>query len=440
MIYSRTRLSSTFCRLCAQLSIIVAAWCAAAGAALACNVPVFRYALERWPPDPYHLAVFHAGGEEGEESVRNVLKSLEDQPVNLLAEAVDADQIEADDWRLTDVELDRENLPWAVLRYPPRGGQVPPVAWAGTFDPETLKRLTNSSVRQEIARRLLTGESAVWILVESGNREKDEAARKILERDLAEIKGKLQIPGLQELDYSPTDPEAADATAPPAADTQMSPFNDPADAIPLKVDFSLLSLSRDHAAEQGLLSVLLHSEPDLHEYADQPMAFPVFGQGRALWALVGKGINAENIFESCAFLTGPCSCQIKSMNPGTDLLMDFDWQGALEGRVPPPPEISPDMLTAVAPLLDEDDEAMHSGQAAATAALEEYNDADARGGSPELASAAAGSPAAPQGPESTHASYREAGGMFVIVTGAVLGGLLLVVATATVVILGKKKE
>ena len=29
---------------------------------LGCSVPVFRYALERWTPDAYHLALFYRGG------------------------------------------------------------------------------------------------------------------------------------------------------------------------------------------------------------------------------------------------------------------------------------------------------------------------------------------------------------------------------------------
>ena len=33
----------------------------AASVAIACNVPVFRYALERWPADPYELVVLHEG-------------------------------------------------------------------------------------------------------------------------------------------------------------------------------------------------------------------------------------------------------------------------------------------------------------------------------------------------------------------------------------------
>lgn len=404
-----------------------AVWCGMAATAWACNVPVFRYALERWPPDPYHLAVFYAGGEAGERPVRAALDALKDRPINLVAEAVDVDQLDADDWRLTDVELDRGQLPWAVLRYPPRSHQAPPIAWSGLFDAEVLPRLTNSSVRQEVVRRLLTGESAVWMLVESGDREKDEAVRKCLERELAEAPRKLRIPGMEELDFTPTDTETPQAQAP---SPEVLTFGaDPAIALPLKVHFSLLSLSRDHAAELGLLAMLLNSEPDLNEYADEPIVFPVFGQGRALWALVGKGINAENIFESCAFLTGPCSCQVKQMNPGTDLLLDFDWAGALEGRVPPPPEITPDMLTAVAPLLDNDDQAGPSLQLAAAA--------------PSGIDTHAGEPVVRQVPDDVPppASDSPSGGPPVfVVTGAVLGGLLLIVAAATVVLLGKRNQ
>ena len=45
-----------------------------------------------------------------------------------------------------------------------------------------------------------------------------------------------------------------------------------------------------------------------------------------MFALVGKGIQNENIDEACTFLTGPCSCQVKELNPGVDLLMAVDWE------------------------------------------------------------------------------------------------------------------
>ncbi len=410
-----------------------AVWCITWVPAWGCNVPVFRYALERWAPDPYYLGVFHTADDE--QAVSGLLATLEDRPVNVFAEGVDVDELEEDDWRLSGIELDRENLPWAVMRYPPRGPQTPPIAWSGQLDEETLDLLTNSSVRQEVVRRLLTGESAVWVFVESGDPEKDETARKTVERYLAEAKSKLRIPGVEELDYSPTDPDAA-----PAPTAALPAFDDMADAIPLKVDFSLLSVSRENAAEQGFLTMLLNSEPDLGEYAGEPMVFPVFGQGRALWALVGKGINAENIFESCMFLTGPCSCQVKSMNPGTDMMMDFDWWGALEGRVPPPPEISPDMLTSVAPLLDDD--AMDEPDRVATISEEIDGGHEPReaADSPEVAGAAPVRPAAPEGSRAPDTDSPGAGPPMFVVTGAVLGGLLLVVAAATAVLLGKRKE
>jgi hypothetical protein len=80
--------------------------------------------------------------------------------------------------------------------------------------------------------------------------------------------------------------------------------------------------------------MLVRAEPDLAERSD-PMAFPVFGRGRALLPLVGPGITAENIRDSAAFLVGPCSCQIKELNPGFDLLLSAFWdQLIFDGNVP----------------------------------------------------------------------------------------------------------
>jgi hypothetical protein len=94
----------------------------------------------------------------------------------------------------------------------------------------------------------------------------------------------------------------------------------------LEPTFSLLRLPRSDPAEQVLVRTLLRSEPDLEGYTDQPIAFPVFGRGRVLCALVGPGINAETVEEVCAFLVGPCSCLVKADNPGFDLVMRADWK------------------------------------------------------------------------------------------------------------------
>jgi hypothetical protein len=107
-----------------------------------------------------------------------------------------------------------------------------------------------------------------------------------------------------------------------------------------KPSFSTLPVARDDPAEQFLVRMLLGSEQDLAAFAD-PIAFPVFGRGRVLYALVGKGITEENVSEAVGFLVGPCSCQIKELNPGADLLITAAWEdgmtaGAGEPREPPP--------------------------------------------------------------------------------------------------------
>ena len=415
-------------RLGLRIGAVAAVWCLLSVAAWACNVPVFRYALERWPTDPYHLAVFHQEGEQ--EAIQSVLAALEGRPINVEIELLDVTQLEEGDWRLQGVELDSEQLPWAVLRYPPLPGPPPPIAWAGKLDADALAALTHSNARQEVIRRILTGESAVWVLIESGDAEKDQAARERLEQHLAEAERELRIPGLEELDYAPEDGMGAGPELLGTHDVNE-------EFIPLKVGFSVISIARDNPAESQFIELLSGTEPDLHEYVDQPMAFPIFGQGRALWALVGEGINSRNIIESCVFLTGPCSCQIKHLNPGTDLLMDFDWYGALEGRVPPPPEVSVEMLTSVLPVMDD----LPEEELAAAEVSSEGGGPEAAEGDESTAADAAVARAAPAAAaERPAADAAEGGASLFVITGVMLGGLALLVAGTTVILLGKKRE
>ena len=54
----------------------------------------------------------------------------------------------------------------------------------------------------------------------------------------------------------------------------------------LKLSFSVVTLRAGDAAEKAFRETLLNSEDDLKELEHEPMAFPVFGRGRALNALV----------------------------------------------------------------------------------------------------------------------------------------------------------
>lgn len=266
----------------------------------ACNVPVFRFALERWRPDPYSMTVFHRGALAAtDRSLLDALEARQDKSgVNLLVRRVDVSGLDDADRPLFE-SLDPPTLPALVVQYPEHLQIAAPI-WSSPLNADAITRLTDSPIRAELVRRLADGQTAVWLLLESGQSEKDEAAAKLLLARLKTLEQELKLPELTEA----------------SEDMLLA-------VTPLKVAFSLLRVPRGEA-EQPLLQMLLHSEPDLAERSD-PIVFAVFGRGRALWPLVGAGITEDNIHDSAAFLVGACSCEVKDSNPGFDLLLAADW-------------------------------------------------------------------------------------------------------------------
>lgn len=290
----------------------------------ACNVPVFRYALERWHPDAYRLTVLHRGPLD--ESQRKTIEALETSAAsdsNIAVRVVDADRIESDEDRALLAAQASPNFPWLAVQYP-RGLRIEPTVWAGPLAEADVARLVASPVRTELIRRLAAGQTAVWLLLESGDAAKDAAAATLLEAELKKLPTKLELP---ELTSAPEDNLLSDA--------------------PLELNFSLLRVTRGDA-EQPLVETLLHSESDLKDFAE-PMVFPVFGRGRAFPPLVGAGITADNIHESAAFLVGACSCEVKELNPGFDLLLKADWNVLLFKEAAPPEAIAARTAAASGP-------------------------------------------------------------------------------------------
>jgi hypothetical protein len=287
----------------------------------ACSVPVFRYALEHWPADPYQAIVFHRGPLS--ETEQALVRDLSADGLagrlyaNVSLHTIDLDQNptpeEAEFWR----QLGAETLPWVVVRYP-LAVRLPHNVWSGPLSQPALEPILDSPARQEIARRIIDGQSGVWVLLEIGDADFDSAAAKFIETRLAYLMTVLQLPTLEAQDI---------------ASGLVSVGNED-----LKLEFSVLRLSRNDPAEEAFVKMLLGTEADLGEI-DAPMVFPIFGRGRALYALIGGGINRETIDEAAAFLIGKCSCQVKELNPGTDLLLAADWDGALKKQARPPSEL-----------------------------------------------------------------------------------------------------
>ncbi len=282
-------------------------------AAQACSVPVFRWALERWEPDPYELVVFHEGPlSEADEAILNDLEKQThdmDHPANLYLRQIDLAAAPGEDWQALWKSQSDATLPWAVLRYPnPHRNPLP--IWSGALSSLPREGLLDSPVRKKLAEQILDGECAVWLFLESGTADADAAAFKRLEDCLKEATSELTLPDMA------GDPVLSEPGAPDVSD--------------MRISFSIIRLARNDPAEAILIRMLLGTESDLATLKG-PMAFPIFGRGRALYAFVDTGINMDTIGPACAFLVGSCSCEVKAQNPGTDLLMAVDWESGLDG-------------------------------------------------------------------------------------------------------------
>lgn len=278
-------------------------------AAQACNVPVFRYALEKWPADPYTLVLYQKAGTESSAEAEQWLREhlSAGTPINVQLQTVAVDSVfgvTAAAERITD-------LPWLEVYFPHRTAESRPI-WSGVASAENFHSVLHAGLRSLLAEKLLQGDALVWLLLRSGKDSLDSQARDRLQAALERAQRELSIP-----------------------DTGVDIHGNPIQVVEFKhlpVRFSLLELDRQSSDEAFLRQCLLQVEPDL-SFFDEPTAFPVLGQGRVLYALVGSGINENNILESCRSAIGWCSCEIKEQNPGLDLLLAADWSHPSMGRL-----------------------------------------------------------------------------------------------------------
>lgn len=289
----------------------------------ACNVPVFRYALERWQSDPYQLVVLHRGPLSPADAAK--VDALRGESLagsghcNLDLADADLGDVKSAPYR----ELwERQNqkdaaLPWAVLLGPRRRDQ-PVTVWAGPLADADPVRLLDSPARKELVKRLAAGESAVWVLVTSGKKKADNQAAKMIAEKTKMLEEEMPLPpGIGE------------------------PGSELYSEIPLKIKFSTLKVSRDDPAERVFVDMLIAGQPSL---ADEkgPLAFVAFGRARVLGGVGGEDLNEDVIMEASAMICGPCSCQMKEMNPGYDLLARAHWDALVTGELAGPHEM-PDL-------------------------------------------------------------------------------------------------
>ncbi|HUV38387.1 MAG TPA: hypothetical protein VMY39_02180 [Planctomycetota bacterium] len=287
----------------------------------ACSVPVFRYALERWPAGRYEVLLLHRGAlGEDDAKLRDWLRACADgldARTNMDLLELDVDKETEGPYAKVIARHVEAPLPRLVVRFPATY-PVEDDVWAGPLDAADAQALVDSPARRKIGLGILGGQAAVWLLLESGDKAKDDAAAALVSEQIAKLKDTLHLPELLPEDV-------LDGAEPPAE---------------MKVDFSMVRVSRTDPAEKLLVAILLAYEPELKR-GSEPMLFPVIGQGLVLPPLIGKGISRSNVSDAATFIVGECSCWAKEQIRGLDLLMSVDWMALPDGQwvkpIEPPP-------------------------------------------------------------------------------------------------------
>jgi len=289
-------------RLATAITIAMASL-AFASVALACNIPVFRYALERWKSDAYEIVVMHGGDLTAEQ----------------LAYVDSLDKASAASSGAANITISHERgaeatTPQIAVRMSMTSGRMVN-HWQGTFEEAKSASLLQSPARMELVKRLLAGDSVVWLLLRSNDETKSNAAKQLLVDSFKTLKAKVSLP---------------DGIGLPGSELHSE--------VPLFVKFSLIEIDADDASEEFLLSSLGGFQADAIR-AGEPLLVPVFGRGRALEVIPATIINPSLIEDLTRFLSGACSCQVKEQNPGFDLLLSVNWDTELygvDGLRPPP--------------------------------------------------------------------------------------------------------
>lgn len=276
-----------------------------ASSASACNIPVFRYAFERWQSDDYEVIVYH---DETAGDVDSRFRSkIETAGVNAKLVLRDFAQMSPPHRALMKSEAGRsiQSHPRFIVQGPRRDS----AAFHVPVKEGSIDHVLDSPARKELSRRLLSGHAIVWLLVRSSDESNNEQARQRLIRSIESVAGKIELP---------------EGIGLPGSELHSE--------VPLLLRFSVLEIDPDNPDESFLGEMFFGYDRDDKE----PLVLPVFGRGRAL-EVIPAGQLTESLIESLTvYLCGACSCQAKERNPGFDLLIATDWERELFGDQPPP--------------------------------------------------------------------------------------------------------
>lgn len=301
---------ATFLRSLPAIRLLAIVGVFAAAATIACETPVYRYAMYRWQPAPYEVYFFHdADPEDQHKQVADLLESFgrgSDTPANIayltvnIAEDKELASVPPDVKKAWEAREDK-SLPAYFISTPYGVGLA-----FEKLDTATVKALIESPARKSLAAQLETGKLGVFVML-TGN---DEAETKQTEETMTDLVDEVRS-GKVSLYVSPTEADDAEEGEEAKGNT----------------DLGFIQIDRNNEEEKWFVRSLLAMEPELDK-EERPMVFLVYGRARALLPYIGKGITRENLLREIEFVSGACSCTVKEQNPGVDLLVRYDWESA----------------------------------------------------------------------------------------------------------------
>lgn len=304
-----------------QTSVLLIPTLLATNVLMACNIPVFRYALERWQPDQLELVVVHNDAFDANEL--DTLLKANNSAANLKLVMINGELNSETRYpslrRKFKENVGKNDTLVALQGKHPRGEFT---IWSGSVSDFKTSNLLSSPARTKIGERLMAGHAIVWLIVEAKDSSKTEEVVQLLAKANKELEKKIELP---------------EGIGLPGSEL----FAD----VPLLLKFSTVRIARDSEEETFLLSLAKGFQPEEFE-SGQSMVIPIFGRGRALEVIPGNRLSSPLVRDLTMFLCGACSCQVKDQNPGFDLLFNRDWEAELYGedgeRPPVADSISPE--------------------------------------------------------------------------------------------------
>lgn len=289
-------------------------------AAPAASAPAAASPVEswKWKPDYYRaLVIYNAENPvESDEGVKAIQAKTEDRikSPNLSLRKVDLTDKAKIDAKTAEVLkiLAPGKLPFTMI-YFPGNSEVENPLWTGRMTPEEADMISDSPARREMARRLLKGESVVWLLIESGIEYKDYRILKLLTEEIKTA-----------------------GTGTPGAETPVLPESDvkkEGNKAKSQIKMSIIRISREDVAEKILLNILNGIEPEIMNVSNEPVLVPIYGRGRIFKLFPDDEINWENIRNTIESCSGKSAGSEKGPNSGAALLLSVNWDAFADGKL-----------------------------------------------------------------------------------------------------------